>query len=523
MRNLDCQTYEELTETIVRRLGKSKLRRDKSDRKEKEQYRYAKDTPSRFGKKEPPKRTNGPPARRQEGPPQYRDMKLVECYKCGEKGHYQRDCKGKAENAKCSLMASPRRTKLPEWTKTVKINGKEIKALLDTGCTKTLVHPRYIYESDYLGWNIPYNTASEKRTHFPAANVTLEVEGKITTMAVGVSEHISEDMLMGRDIPHFRKYLRKVLDVEPEVEEESTPPTPTLTESGIAVTLAQHLKQNELAEKERLQQEREQPVISAPYPVEDGSEAEADEEKEEDAQDELETLPPAERDNEESEGAAEKLEGVLTKDELSRAQRYDTTLKIIREKARVREEPYYWADNLLMRKPYHPQGKALVIVPTIARSQVLRMAHNTPIAGHFGRERTLQAIRERMDWPGIAKDVKELCASCPTCQKANPAIITKAPLYPLPIQKEPFARMAKDVFGPLPPTKAGNKYILVVMDNHTKWPEAFALRNVTSETVVNCFIEMTARTGIPEELLTDNGSNFISKTMQRYCEITGIK
>ena len=91
MRNLDCQTYEELTETIVRHLGNSKLRRDKSDRKEKEQYRYAKDTPSRFGKKELPKRTDGPPVRRQEGLPQYRDMKLVECYKCGEKGNYQRD------------------------------------------------------------------------------------------------------------------------------------------------------------------------------------------------------------------------------------------------------------------------------------------------------------------------------------------------------------------------------------------------------------------------------------------------
>ena len=191
--------------------------------------------------------------------------------------------------------------------------------------------------------------------------------------------------------------------MEPEVEEESTPPTPTLTESGMAVTLAQHLKQNELAENERLQQERDQPVISAPYPVEDGSEAEADEEKEEIAQDELESLPPAEQDNEESEGAAEKLEGVLTKDELSRAQRYDTTLKIIREKARVREEPYYWDDNLLMRKPLHPKGKALVIVPAIARTQVLRMAHNTPIAGHFGRERTLQAIRERMDWPGMIR------------------------------------------------------------------------------------------------------------------------
>ena len=59
------------------------------------------------------------------------------------------------------------------------------------------------------------------------------------------------------------------------------------------------------------------------------------------------------------------------------------------------------------------------------------------------------------------------------------------PNMPLPIQKEPLSRMAMDVFGPVPPTKAGNKYILVVMDYHTKWPEAFALRNVSSETVVN--------------------------------------
>ena len=128
-------------------------------------------------------------------------------------------------------------------------------------------------------------------------------------MAVGVSKPIFEDMLMGRDIPHFRQYLWKVLDVDPEVEEESTPPTPTLTESGMAVTRPQQLKQNELTEKECLQQERDQPVICAPYPVEDRSEAEADEEKDEDTtQDELESVPPTEQNNEESEGAAEKSE-----------------------------------------------------------------------------------------------------------------------------------------------------------------------------------------------------------------------
>ena len=80
-----------------------------------------------------------------------------------------------------------------------------------------------------------------------------------------------------------------------------------------------------------------------------------------------------------------------------------------------------------------------------------------------------------------------------------------------------------DVFGPLNRTKAGNKYILVLMDYATKWPEAFALRNVTAETIVNTLIEVTARIGVPQELLTDNGSNFMSKVMKKYCSMTGIK
>ena len=52
------------------------------------------------------------------------------------------------------------------------------------------------------------------------------------------------------------------------------------------------------------------------------------------------------------------------------------------------------------------------------------------------------------------------------------------------------------------------------MDYATKWPEAFALRNITTE---------TARIGMPEELLSDNASNFMSKVMKQYCETTRIK
>ena len=73
----------------------------------------------------------------------------------------------------------------------VEVNGTPVVVLLDTGCTKSMVHRRYIQQSDYLPWKIAYNTASACITEFPAARVVLKVEGgEEVEMAVGVSKHI---------------------------------------------------------------------------------------------------------------------------------------------------------------------------------------------------------------------------------------------------------------------------------------------------------------------------------------------
>ena len=87
-------------------------------------------------------------------------------------------------------------------------------------------------------------------------------------------------------------------------------------------------------------------------------------------------------------------------------------------------------------------------------------------------------IKSRLDRPGIAADVKNLCESCPVYQKASRTIVTRAPLHSLPILKNPFQRLAMDILGPLKKTRTGKKSILVAMDYTTKWPEAFALKQV---------------------------------------------
>ena len=513
MRNLNSQSYEGLYEAIFHYIGNQKPRSEKFVKPlEKENYHASKDTPYRGPATELKRADTRNPGKPQ---PYSRDLKTVECFHCGKKGHMKKNWRVKMEQAKCGVQITKKH--LPDWTKNVKINGQSVKALLDTGCTKSLVHPKCVQKKDYLGYQILYQTASNKRTYFPAASVTLELEGKKLRIAVGVSEHLAEDMLMGRDFPHFRQYLKKALDMKPGCDEMNTPPTTTTTETSLAVTRAQQQRKDELEEKEHRQQEQDGAVIMTFDPVGDGSEAEGSETKPVEDEEPVVNPTPV------SDDLDNNISKVITPEELGKAQRYDPTLKFIREKVGKPNSPYFWENGLLMREPYNTLGKKLIVLPQSERTKALRMAHHGPIAGHFPRDRTLQAIRVQLDWPGIVKDVYKLCASCPICQKSGPAILSKAPLQPLPIIKDPFSRVAMDVFGPLTRTKVGNKYVLVLMDYTSKWPEAYALRNVTTETVIKCLIDMTARIGIPEEVLTDNGSNFVSKTMREYCTTMGIE
>ena len=80
-----------------------------------------------------------------------------------------------------------------------------------------------------------------------------------------------------------------------------------------------------------------------------------------------------------------------------------------------------------------------------------------------------------------------------------------------------------DIFGNLKRTKSWYKYLLVIVDYATKWPEAFPLCNVTTESVMDCLIELTTRLGVPKEVLTDKGTNFVSRTMKKFCDLVGIQ
>ena len=169
--------------------------------------------------------------------------------------------------------------------------------------------------------------------------------------------------------------------------------------------------------------------------------------------------------------------------------------------------------------------KHQIVVPINYRPHILSLAHDTPMSGHLGINKTYQRILEHFYWPNLRKDVVEFCRSCHACQMVSKPdqTLPEARLQPIPAFEEPFSRLIIDCVGPLPKTKSGNQYLLTVMCASTRFPEAILLRNINAKTIVQALIKFFTLVGLPKSIQLDQGSNFMSGLFQQVMDELGIK
>ena len=214
----------------------------------------------------------------------------------------------------------------------------------------------------------------------------------------------------------------------------------------------------------------------------------------------------------------------LSAEELKELQEKDDTLAVLRKVADGQSStlagPGFFRREGLLYRRWTPPGSneegmvvEQLVLPVCCREVVLKLAHEIPLAGHLGKDKTAKRILQRFYWPTLHKDVAEFCRSCEQCQKSARHRAPKVPLVPLPVVTEPFRRIAMDVVGPLPRSRCGNRHILVLCDYATRYPEAVPLRSIDAEHVAEEIVKVLARVGIPEEILTDQGSNFTSQLL----------
>ncbi len=129
------------------------------------------------------------------------------------------------------------------------------------------------------------------------------------------------------------------------------------------------------------------------------------------------------------------------------------------------------------------------------------------------REMLFQRLMARFFWPGIHEHVRWWCAACRECQLVNPPAISKAPLRPLPLVEVPFERIHMDLIGPLERSACGHHFALVLVDYATRYPEALPLRTISAKSMADSLFRIISRVGIPKEILMDQGTVFMSRTI----------
>ena len=123
----------------------------------------------------------------------------------------------------------------------------------------------------------------------------------------------------------------------------------------------------------------------------------------------------------------------------------------------------------------------------------------------------------------MAADVELFVKTCQRCSVSKkPARKAKAKLgtFHAGVAME---RVHIDILGPFPKSTRGNVYILVIVDQFTKWVECFAIPDQNAETVAKVVVEgFIARFGCPLQIHTDQGRNFTGNLFSQVCQLLHI-
>ena len=112
-------------------------------------------------------------------------------------------------------------------------------------------------------------------------------------------------------------------------------------------------------------------------------------------------------------------------------------------------------------------------------------------------------LKQSFTWPGLERDIREFCATCPECQKVGRPLLPRVLMIETPIISVSYHRMAFDIVGPLKRTKRGYSHILTAMFMGTHYPNCVPLKRVDAISVADGLTEILSHTGTLVEFLTD--------------------
>jgi transposase InsO family protein len=190
---------------------------------------------------------------------------------------------------------------------------------------------------------------------------------------------------------------------------------------------------------------------------------------------------------------------------------------------RVDTREFATQDDLLLH-----QQKLWVPDQDCLRTRLIREVHDQPSSGHQGEARTLEAIRRSYSWPELRKDVEQYIRNCHTCKRSKaPRDRQNGLLQPLPIPEQRWKDISMDFITGLPLSTEGFNTILTVVDRLSKErhyiPCTAGDEGTSAEETAKLFLRWVYRThGLPDSIVSDRGTQFVSLMWKSLCTRLGI-
>ena len=427
------------------------------------------------------------------------------------------------------------------------LNGNKIQMIIDSGCSRTLVHEKLVEQNSFTGEFISVITANSDRVEVPLAWVIIHSEQGVYRELVGVMKNLPVDCLLGRSsygktlakknlLHHWEQAVDLNTDLKGACSDTNKSAFVT-TRRGAALVEAQNRldklidKQNELviktlSPKKSVKDNTHETIeVSNLFGESDNAIAET-ERKEACVKESVVDINSCENSGQLGTNILDRSSSQLISDQKKDVTLHNLTILNVPPED---IDGYFYANGIVMHRKFtkHPHDGLpyidRVVAPEAYRPEILRLGHSIPLAGHMGQEKTYERISRHFTWPRLYTEVKDYCATCPQCQiVARKSIMYRAPLNPVPVVFKPFKKIAIDLIGELPKTKTGYKYILTVIDYATRYPEAIPLKTTHSRVIAEALISVFSRVGLPNEIVSDQGSNLIGQLMTQLYELLGI-
>ena len=234
------------------------------------------------------------------------------------------------------------------------------------------------------------------------------------------------------------------------------------------------------------------------------------------APDMLSQLPRVDKGEHDNEAVTLIPEKLFIKTTIATSSTIQSQVLTVQEKAQTEMEE--WCDTQGVRKlpeGYVKDNRWAVPADEQLRHDVLSQYHDSPTAGHPGRDNTTALVSWHYWWPKMNAWIEQYIKGCAICQQ-NKIRTTKnkMPLYPIPggLTECPFNTVAMDLITQLPQSN-GHDAILTIVDQGCSQAATFlpCSTTITGEGIAELYLQhIFPWFGVPTKMISDRDPCFMS-------------